>query len=152
MPTATQNHTPPTRRGALQFSAAALFAGLTVPANAGHAAEPDAELIEIGREAAPLVDEFDRHTAMFFALDSSDPAFERVAHAGDQSFDRLKELATQAAPLRAATLDGLAAKAILLRHLMTLEFGEFGIFVSDGTPLADLMWSLTCDLAGRAAA
>jgi hypothetical protein len=139
MPTATQTNTTPARRSADGFSLAAFTAGLTVPALAAQP-NPDAELIAIGREAAPLVDEFDRHTAAFFALPEGDPAIERTAQAGDQSFDRLRGLATQAAPLRATTLDGLAAKGILLRHLMTLEFGEFGVFVSDGTPLADLMW------------
>jgi hypothetical protein len=46
MSQATQNHTPPTRRGALQFSAAALFAGLAMPALA-IAAEPDVQLIRL---------------------------------------------------------------------------------------------------------
>ena len=151
MQTATQPHTTPTRRSAIGFSLAAMAAGLTVPVLAS-AGDPDAELIAIGREAAPLVAEFDRSTAVFFALPDGDPAIEEVARAGDRPFDRLSELAVQAATLRAATLNGLAAKAILLRHLMLTEFGERHVFVSDETDLTDLTWSLVCDLAGSVAA
>jgi hypothetical protein len=46
MPTATQPNTTPTRRSALGFSAAAIVAGLTMPALAGPA-NPDAELIAL---------------------------------------------------------------------------------------------------------
>jgi hypothetical protein len=46
MPTAAQNHTPPTQRSAPQFSAAAVVAGFTVPVLAG-VANPDAELIQL---------------------------------------------------------------------------------------------------------
>jgi hypothetical protein len=51
MSQATQNHIIPTGRSALRFSAAAIVAGLTVPAIAGHAAEPDAQLIAACEEA-----------------------------------------------------------------------------------------------------
>jgi hypothetical protein len=151
MPTATQTHTTPTQRSTLGFSVAAFAAALATPALAA-GVNPDAELIAIGREAAPLVDEFDRYTAAFFALPDGDPGIKRAGHAGDRSYDRLRELVAQAMPLRAATLNGLAAKAILLRHLMLLEFGERHVFVSDETDLTDLTWSLVSDLAGSAVA
>jgi hypothetical protein len=47
MPMATQTHTTPTRRSALGFSAAALFAGLATPVLANTKHNPDAELIDI---------------------------------------------------------------------------------------------------------
>jgi hypothetical protein len=154
MSTATKPNTTPTRRSALGFSAAAIVAGLTVPALAipPTRPNPDAELVAIGREAATLVDEFNRCSAAFFTLPDGDPTLVRAADAGDPSFFRLEELVTQVTPLRATTLIGLAAKAILLRHLIILEFGTGGVFVSDDTPLTDLMWSLTYDLAGSAEA
>jgi hypothetical protein len=46
MPTATNSNTTPTRRSALGFSAAALAAGLTVPA-LDATSSPDAELIRL---------------------------------------------------------------------------------------------------------
>jgi hypothetical protein len=91
MPTATINHTTPTRRSALGFSVAAIFAGLTVPALAipPMRQDQDAQLVAIGREAATLVDEFSRCSAAFFALPDGDPTLNQVADAGDPSFFRL---------------------------------------------------------------
>jgi hypothetical protein len=57
MPTAKNDHTP-TRRSALGFSAAALAAGLTVPALAA-SSSPDAGLIRLSAEAVTWKAEFD---------------------------------------------------------------------------------------------
>ncbi len=72
-----------------------------------------------------------------------------VAELADPSFERLKELIVQATPLKAVTLDGYAAKAVLVRRLMLMDHGVRGEFVRDGDS-TDLAWSLVNDLAGMA--
>jgi hypothetical protein len=92
MSQATETHTPPSRRGALQFSVAAIVAGFTIPVVAGHA-DPDAELLAAcaqafrceewrNREnAGPSTDDPDADDAETTDMNRAwHAAFERVIH------------------------------------------------------------------------
>lgn len=139
-----------TRRGFL--AGAAGMAAATVPLAAQAGVHPDAELIAIGQEAAPLAAKFRANAAAFFALGAGHPDLQRVADLNDAPCERLDELVARAMQLRASSLEGCAAKAVLLRHTMLMEFGERMDFLSDGRGMTGLSWSLVNDLLGSAGA
>ena len=139
-----------TRRGFLADAAG--IAATATPLAAQGGIHPDAELIAIGQEAAPLSAKFQANLAAFFALGSGHPDLQRVADLNDAPCERLDEMVARATQLRASSLEGCAAKAVLLRHIMLMDFGERMDFVSDGRNVTDLSWSLVNDLLGRAGA
>jgi hypothetical protein len=94
----------PTRRGALQFSAAALFAGLTVPAIAGHA-DGDAELIRLGHEMDTAVARQAEAWATVGREDTDEA--ESIAVAAQRHVGTIVD---QIEALPATTLDGLKVK------------------------------------------
>jgi hypothetical protein len=115
MPTATINHTTPTRRSALGFSAAALFAGLTAPAIAASAStkpsahDPDADLLALCAEATRCearIRHIDQHGVPGEDCD-------QACDAWNVAFDRLA--------ITPATALGLAAKADALRLALIRE-------------------------------
>jgi hypothetical protein len=119
MSQATQNHTPPTRRGALQFSAAALFAGLTVPAIASTTPDPDAELIALCDRFVSLQTEW--HLLMEHDEWVSDfgPNNARYEHLDDEK-SRLSEMIedheSPTTPAGCAALARAALTSVVLDH------------------------------------
>jgi hypothetical protein len=113
---ATNTNTTPTRRSALGFSAAALFAGLTAPAIAASAStkpsahDPDADLLALCAEAARCearIRHIDQHGV-------PEEDCDQACDAWSVAFDRL--------PITpATTLAGLAAKADALSLALIRE-------------------------------
>ncbi len=68
----------------------------------------------------------------------------------DASYDRLWELYEQALTLRATTPDGWRAKAELARHFLVVECEDKHGKMEFGSPEQELVWSLICDMTGRA--
>jgi len=86
----------------------------------GRLEHPDAELLAIGEEAGPLIEEYHRLTAAWRALPQgiSGAECQRVADLADPSFDPLEQLLERALELTATTVEGCAVKARLLQHEM----------------------------------
>ena len=108
-------------RRSLFAGAAAVLALGSVPAATAVVLEPDAVLIAIAKEAAPLIAEYSRLSDQWFALRGTDAAeLERLGNAMDPIHDRLEVLTDQAVEQPATTLAGFASKAALLRHGLLL--------------------------------
>jgi hypothetical protein len=106
MPTATNNHTTPTRRTALGFSAAAFVAGLTTPTLArGVPLSPDAELIRLGR----ALDTAAARTAEAYAITAGEDTEEAEAFVDSVNKTAL-DIVERIELLRATTLEGLKVK------------------------------------------
>lgn len=113
--------------------------------------DADAQLVAIGREAEPLAEQWHRLLNVWWSLEVPHPNMERCADAMQVPLDRLRDVADAALPLQATTPEGMRAKAILLQHFFRVVYEE-----DDGEmhmPGQDekLVWSLLCDLTGRAA-
>jgi hypothetical protein len=91
---------------------------------------PDAELIEIGRKAAPLIAEFRATLHAFLATPTFHPDLAEIGLRNIAQANRIDILADQALKLRAHTLAGLAVKARLLRHALLVDQNEAGEFVA----------------------
>jgi hypothetical protein len=119
MPTATQTLTTPTRRSALGFSAAALFAGLTAPAIAGTTPDLDAELIALCDRFVSLQTEW--HLLMEHDERVSDfcPNNARYEHLDDEK-SRLSEMIEEhqspTTPSGCAALARAALTSVTLDH------------------------------------
>ena len=141
----------PTRRGLLGGAAVLVVAPVIA---ARGAAAPDTELSAIGRAAVPLIAEFDRSLAMFFALEFDSPDLEDVAKLADAPSAALNVMVDRASELQATSWDGFVAKARLLRHEMLTEFGNQGVFDTNTADPRDMLaWTLVNDMlaAGVAA-
>jgi hypothetical protein len=136
------------------FASVGLTAGAaaTVADAALPSPHPDAELIAMGREAAPLIAEAERLAAQWFALPPGpNPDLHRIAAAEEPIVNRLEELFDRALELPAITHDGLRAKAILVQHEMRTQNRVDGELVFDGAG-SEGAWALIDDLLrmGRA--
>ena len=96
----------------------------TLCAGGRQIAHPDAALLSIGREAVPLIAEYQRNLVAFFALPSGHPDLEKVSALNNAPAERLEALLEAALPLRPTTLPGFAAKARLLRWQVLLQHGD----------------------------
>jgi hypothetical protein len=123
MPKATDTNTTPTRRSALGFSAAALFAGLTTPALAVADDDPVVALYRRYAAAEAASETANEKLAQLRAILSArwgergewkhDPdyrEFQRLYGEGDQRVVDLCDLATQMIETPATTLAGVRAK------------------------------------------
>jgi hypothetical protein len=107
---ATKQHTTPTRRSALGFSAAAIVAGLTTPAVASTQPDADAELIAACAEAVQC-------EARFRHIDEHGTTEEDCADAGD-AWDNAFLRVTG---MHAMTAAGIRAKAYVLKLAIVRE-------------------------------
>jgi hypothetical protein len=105
MLTATQPNTTPTRRSALGFSAAAIVAGLTVPALAG-AANPDAELLT-------AFTEFELVGKRLRWINNAIPGAELSEAECRASLDRFYDLLARIAEMTPHTPEGWRAKTVV---------------------------------------
>jgi hypothetical protein len=112
-------------------------------------ARPDAELIAIGAEAKLLAEQWHSLLKTWWTLKVESADLEPLGSEMQVPHDRLCDLADRAVALRASTLEGMQAKAILLQHAFRVECEE-----EDGEMQMDadqkLVWSLLCDMTGRA--
>ena len=112
---------------------------------------PDAQLTAIGREALPLLREYDRLNQVWFTLDHDDPEVDRVGDASDAIYDRLSVLRDQAQDLPAASLAGAAAQAVFLRLDMLIECSRKSGMAFDGTA-QERLWTFLGELTQTGAA
>ena len=125
-------------------AALALAPAAAMPAPATSA---DAELIAMGREARPLIAEYERLTHLFFTASTQAERFQ-ASDDSDPAYERLDELFDQALELRATTLEGFKAKALLLQHgLRSANRMDGHVTFSD--PEQEMAWSLVADLLGN---
>ena len=156
------------RRAVLSASATAALASIagaaaTLPsiaaAEAAQGAHPDAELIAIGREAASLIEQRKPLEARWWALpaehcdpDSFHAAESDAVCAAMRPIDnRLDDLLGRALELPAATPEGMAAKAHLIRYEMRIHNSFRGdMDLSELDQHEQLVWALLHDLLGEA--
>jgi len=129
------------RRNLLATVAAAAVA----PAVLASPTHPDAELIAIGREALPLIEEYERFTAAWYALPDEHPDSNRVADLATPASDRLDELLKRAMPMKATTPEGCRVKAAILQHELRCFYRIGGVMVFEN-PAEEMAWSLVCDM------
>ena len=108
---------------------------------------PDAELIAIGRKAAPMIVRDGELSDQFFALEPTDPALTAIADQMTPLDERLEQLIDAASELPATTQAGRAVKAMLLRWIMRPCKG----WDYTNEPHGRLAWSITDDLIGSGA-
>jgi len=107
MSQATETHTPPSRRGALQFSVAADVAGFAIPAVAGHA-DGGAELIVLYDRLVTT----GRKLLAIYGLRKTKEDEERTEHLLDALFTEQTAIVDHIQGMPdAATVDGLRAMA-----------------------------------------
>jgi hypothetical protein len=129
----------------LLCSAVPAVALMPVTALANPIAHPDAELIAIGREALPLIAEYERFTADLYALPSDHPDFNRVADLALPASDRLDQLWDQVILMQATTPEGHRVKAAFLQHEMRCTYRIAGVMTFEN-PAQEMAWSLVCDM------
>lgn len=133
------------RRSLLGTLAAFAVVPAAVPVVTAAVLQPDAVLLAMGREAAPLIAEYERLTARYFALPPGHPGVREAGDASAAIYDRLEELTDLAQETRATTLDGFKAKARLLQHgLRSTNRMDGKVRLID--PEQELAWSLVADL------
>jgi hypothetical protein len=108
---------------------------------------PDAELIAIGQEAAPLIAEYRAIYARFFALPHGHPDHGTIADEGDAPSERIAVLLTRANELRATTVAGARAKALLAADDIFWQHAGGGVLEVDQFDEGELLvWGLVTDL------
>ena len=110
----------------------------------------DAQLIAIGAQARPCVAQYARLQTKWWALQCGDPGLTACATEMDGPHDRISDLAEQAVDIPSSTPEGWQAKAVLIRHLMTVEHNSNGVMQFE-TFDQELVWSLICDMTGERA-
>ena len=149
-----QATTRPSRRRTLFAAAGAVIMGGGITAGAAASvadlvpASQDADLIAIGAEARPIVADYERLQTKWWRLGSTDPQIESCAAEMDGPHNQLCDLAERARDMQASTPDGWQAKAVLIRHLMTVEHSLGGTMQFE-TFDQEVIWSLICDMTGR---
>jgi hypothetical protein len=136
-----------TRRQVFGASAAMLLMGAT-EAGAAKAAELDGELIALCAEVERLNTE---EAGLIWADDAQNPRYKTLGQpealaALRAASARLQDVLEQIAAMPARTPEGLRAKAQAVHAFF------FGMPPEGGCPAGDALWSLVCDVAGRAAA
>ncbi len=134
-------------------SAAALGSGIAAGGAASVAdfaeAPADAQLIAIGAEARYLTERYNGLLAKWWEIGLNEPELGACADEMDVPHDRLCNLADRARDLPALTAEGWQAKAVLIRHAMVIEH-SFGGTMQFETFDQEMIWSLICDMTGRA--
>ena len=116
---------------------------------ADYAETPDAELIAMGAEVRACAAQYDRLLSKWWTLQCGHPDLEACANSMDIPNDRLTELAEQACKFQASTPEGRQVKAMLARHLMTVEHSAEGEMEFE-TFEQKVIWSLISDMTGGA--
>lgn len=110
-------------------------------------ADPDAELIGFGQEAATLVPAIERDRAAFFAIPKpSVPTLNMLADRMADPEDRMEAMAERAMEITAVSPAGITAKARLLRYHLINEHCLHGQFTPGMAVEIDLALSLCDDL------
>ena len=147
--------TPPPSRRTLFAAAGAVIMGSGITAGAAASvadlvpANPDVQLIAIGDQARPCVAQYEQLQTKWWSMQCGDPGLTACAAEMDIPHVRLCDLAEQARDIQASTPQGWQAKAVLIRHLMNVEFSLGGKMQFD-TFDQEVIWSLVCDMTGRA--
>ena len=133
--------------------ATVIGAGITAGAAASLAdlvpANPDAQLVALGTEGRKLSAHYGQLQDRWWTLQCADPDLESCAAEMDGPHNQLCDLADQARDIQASTPEGWQAKAVLIRHLMIVEHSLGGKMEFE-TFDQELIWSLICDMTGRA--
>ena len=152
----TTNPSSLSRRALALGSGAFASVGLIAGAAASMPApQPDAELIAIGAEAAPLIVEHERLGALWWATPADDEHRGAISALGKQTepvANRLFELTNRSMALPATTLAGAKVKAMLIQDVLRVEHETHGGMLEFETSGAEAVWSLVTDLLamGRA--
>ena len=132
------------RRRSILGGSVAVVAGAALPVSSA-----DAQLGAIGTEAQRLSADYSRMLAKWWTIQPGDPQLEAHAAKMDGPHGRLSELSDQVVNMRATSPEAWKAKAILIRHAMTIEHNTMGQMVFD-SPDQEVVWSLVNDLVGAA--
>jgi hypothetical protein len=135
------------RRGLI--GGASMLILVAAEAGVAKAEELDGQLLALCAEYHEKEDEFDRLSDVFDTLDHTDPEHRRIDGLFSPLVDRIHEIRDEVSDIPARTPEGLRAKAKV--SLRDLAHGGN----ADKGPInhADrVVWSLCCDVVGRAGA